>query len=269
MASSSPSFQLNFAQLGGFRSLAAAIVFAVLYAVLSGWFIVSFARHQTRVTATLGIFSLARFAAFVIRAVMIEGKGATNLSMFIAVQVLFNVGFFALIGGTSEAIVVEMSKHSPEHRLPLEKAILQRQRFVRLALIAATALSIAATVKTSQGNLGPSTLSTVSAIIFVVVTGWVTLSAVVNLHNAETKGQKKMAIVLLVISLLLVARELFLAITVKNTRRRTNEAFWYPFSEVTCFLAVSGFVVVGIFKARAKKIKKEKGYDGSEVDQNQ
>ncbi|KAH8798497.1 hypothetical protein DL96DRAFT_1639566 [Flagelloscypha sp. PMI_526] len=265
MSSATSPSSPNFAQLGGFHSLVAANIFAALYVLLSGWFIFGFIRHQTRVTATMGIFSLARCAAFVIRALMIEGQGDTSRGLFTAVQVLFNVGFFAIIGGAFEAIIVAMEKRPDTHRPSLEKLILQRQRIIRLVLTAALALSIVATVKTVEGDLGASTLATISSIIFVIVTVWVTFTSWINLQNAHSGAQKQMSMLLVGISLLLVARQMFMAVTVSNASVRLNEAYWYPFSEIPALFAVSGFAAVGIVKAKGKKHEGSKGFGHSEM----
>jgi hypothetical protein len=87
----------------------------------------------------------------------------------------------------------------------------------------------------------------------------------INLQNAHSGAQKQMAMLLVGISLLLVARQMFMAVTVSNASVRLNEAYWYPFSEIPALFSVSGFAAVGIVKAKGKKNEGSKGFGHSEV----
>ena len=113
---SSSDGQFNYAHALGVHSVAAAAIFAALYAILLPFFIVKTTRNPMYIFFLLTLFcasklqnallgyqqtdrpSLVRVAAFVIRAVLAGSATAgDSLSLYIAATVTFNIGFFGLI----------------------------------------------------------------------------------------------------------------------------------------------------------------------------
>jgi hypothetical protein len=119
----SGSTAIDYAFLEGYRSMPAAIVFAILYAPL----IVLFARflvmRRDRPVISMVLFSLSEYSsnfnsnvnlnilavrtvAFIIRAVLIGNKTAgENLNLYIADEVLFSIGFFGLLLAAYEVVL--------------------------------------------------------------------------------------------------------------------------------------------------------------------
>jgi len=110
---------INFAEYSGYKSLAAAIVFAAIYFPLNLWFTLKALIHWTYVRFVLVLFCastwdpsalifdfstelsihwLVRVAAFVIRAVMIKVESAAeSRGLFITDQILFGIGYAGLL----------------------------------------------------------------------------------------------------------------------------------------------------------------------------
>ncbi|KAH8822847.1 hypothetical protein DL96DRAFT_320129 [Flagelloscypha sp. PMI_526] len=254
MSSTTPT-EINYAKFAGFNSLAAAILFSILYAALSGWFIFRFLRHKTRVDVTLILFSLIRCVAFALRAAMIKGKGATSLSMFVTVEVLFSAGFFAILMATLEAIILQMTV-SRKHFEGLQRRVVQSGWLFRGVLLAAVALTIAGIVETSNNDSGGATLTKVATIIFLVASVWLVFSSVINFTSATSLG-KSMAMLFVIISALILVREAYMTATMDNTSARTNEAYWYPLSEVPAILCIFLYAVVGLFRRRSSEENEE------------
>jgi hypothetical protein len=78
--------------------LGAAILFAVLYVPLLGWNLRQAITRPTYVFIVLSVFCAIRIAAFTTRAVLAGSKTAgQNLSLVIAFEILFGVGYFGLL----------------------------------------------------------------------------------------------------------------------------------------------------------------------------
>lgn len=58
LSNMSSSAQINFAIVGGFRTLGAAIAFAAIYGILAIWFAVRILKFRTKVDITLLVFAI-------------------------------------------------------------------------------------------------------------------------------------------------------------------------------------------------------------------
>jgi len=204
---------------------------------------------------TLTLFCIIRVVAFAMRAVLAGSEStAENLSVVIADEALFGIGYFGLIYSAYNLVLDRILLADPT---PPENPILritQNRRLFRLAILVALILGIASSTSTNSDGSTSSTTSTLhiaSTVLFLVVT---VLQAVQTIFLASkrvsgqnkyykqgTLGVKYGNYILLVISLLLVIRESFATATVSNTAKQNNEHFWYP------FLAVPEFFVVILF----------------------
>jgi len=79
-------------------SFAAAIVFIVLYAILTLWLLFKLIKHPSRVFMALLLFTFLRIIAFIMRAAFVRSNNpGSRLRLFRADQIFFEVGYFALL----------------------------------------------------------------------------------------------------------------------------------------------------------------------------
>ncbi|KAF8963767.1 hypothetical protein BDZ97DRAFT_1819087 [Flammula alnicola] len=254
---------INYAKAFGLHSETAAIVFAILYTPLFGWYIrQSFAR-PTFVHFILVLFCAIRLTAFAMRAALISLDSAgQNLNILIADEVLFGVGFFSLLYSAYTLVLdLEIMSDRPESNNPIIR--LTKNRFLfRLTLTAAVALGIVAiSSKTNPPSKTDQILHKVSTIIFLALTilqAFQTL--LLTRMEIEARGQEKhynkpfgarhaMAILFLV-SILLLVREAFVTATVNNSAKQNNEHFWYPLLAIPEILVALLFGTPGLVPRR-------------------
>jgi len=124
-------------------------------------------------------------------------------------------------------------------------------------MLAAVVIGIVGT-SSSTSSQTSVTLRKVSVIIFLVLTVLHTLNTLmlVKLEHADSGIRhpphapfvaRHGSIVLLVISLFLLTREVFVTATLGNTTVYQNEHFWYPLVAVPELIAVALFLVPGLF----------------------
>jgi hypothetical protein len=107
----------DYATAFGFHSIPAAVILTLVYLPLFLWFIRQSIKNTTYVYISLSVFclsespllifvslaitlleSLVRVVAFIMRAMLIGSKSlGQNLNVFIADEIMFGVGFFALL----------------------------------------------------------------------------------------------------------------------------------------------------------------------------
>ncbi|KAF7343252.1 hypothetical protein MVEN_01757000 [Mycena venus] len=86
---------IDYATAFGFHSIAAAVIFALVYLPLFLWFIRQSIKNTTYVYISLTVFCLMRVVAFALRAILIGSKSlGETLGVFIADEIMFGVGFF-------------------------------------------------------------------------------------------------------------------------------------------------------------------------------
>jgi len=255
---------IDYAAAYGFKSLAAAIVFSILYAILLGFFISYSIRNRTYVLFMLSFFCAIRVTAFAIRAALI--KNGTNLNLLIGDEVLSGIGFFGLLYSAYTLVLdrIEISD-SPVSTSPISR-ITQNRRVFRLALTAAVALGIAGVNLITSSNASSrstgNALHKASTIMFLVLTVLQVYQTVVfTIHNhssgqykaGEGKwGDRHASHALCLISLLLLVREVFLTATISNATKQNNEHFWYPLLAVPEILAVILYAIPGLVPSHSK-----------------
>jgi len=242
--------EIDFAKATGFHSVAAAIVFAVLYIPFFVWFIRQSIARPNYVYFVLTFFCAIRIAAFSVRAALagIESAGE-NLSILIADEVLFGVGYFGLL---YSAYTLVLDLESISDRPPPKNALLlliRNRRLFRLAMTIAVALGIVSSTMHNGQSSTASALHKISVIIFLILTvlqAFQTLMLARMEHSGathfkqgnETFGKQHGIFILVCISLLLIVREAFSAATLANPSKQNNELFWYPLLAVPELLAV-------------------------------
>ncbi|KAF9021432.1 hypothetical protein BDZ89DRAFT_1199958, partial [Hymenopellis radicata] len=250
---------INYAEAYGYSSLAAAIVFAIVYIPLLGFFIFKSIIARTSVYTSLSIFCLTRVAGFIIRAVEIDVESAaTNQSVLIADQVLFGIGFFGLL---YSAYTLVMDRGDllaiPEAKSGnIIDRIARTRKLFRLILTAGVALGIAGITSSSEGDSSSSVLRQASVIVFLVLTGvqvYLTVKLILN-ESAYARhfppvdhslGVQHGSFILGAIAVLLLIRELFLAVTINDMKTSTDEHYWYPLVAIPEVLAVCCIVRLG------------------------
>ncbi|THU93238.1 hypothetical protein K435DRAFT_840347 [Dendrothele bispora CBS 962.96] len=271
---------INFAKsVGQYDSVAAAIVFTVLYAPLAIRFIISLVRQRKRVLFVLTLFCQIRIASFAIRAVLTSSESAgENESLFIADQVLQSVGFVGLLLSTYGLIIDRLnlsSSNSQPSSRPLFQ-LLQNQRIFHLLTTTTAVLGIVGITyltdpdesKRSTGN----TLKKVSVVLFLILTViTVLLTAMLIMSEANVSRERPTALkpstspasrsqspsssnfvhtqvpyILVLIALLLLFREIFLTATISSPQTQNSEKFWYPLVALPEFLCVVCFAIPGV-----------------------
>jgi hypothetical protein len=261
------SSNVNYAVILGIHSLAGPIVFDILYVFLLAFFIRKSFTHPTYVHYILTLFCAIRVAAFTVRAVLAGSKTAgQSLGLVIADEVLSQVGYFSLL---YSAYTLVLDRTLLSELRPADHPILkftQDRRLFRLLLMVGVALGIVAATRTTSS--GPSnTTSTralriTSATIFLVLTlvqalqtGILATSSISGRSQYYVRGKDSIGIrygnyILLIISFLLIIREIFTIATVTNSSKQYNEHFWYPFVALPEILSVILYTTPGLVPRR-------------------
>ncbi|KAF8136516.1 hypothetical protein EV363DRAFT_1544125 [Boletus edulis] len=254
----------DYASLFGIKSLAAPIVFAILYFPFFVYYFSKAIARPIYIYIIITLFCAIRIAAFVIRALLASVKSdQDNLHVLIAYEILYNTGFFGLLYSAYSLVTarVAVAKNPPNG--PISR-LLRHHFLFRIALSAAVAIGITGAIQSGLGtttstiNTG-NTLRKVAIYIFLVCTILVFLQTLflarVELSDGGYRGSagqigsKYDIFFLLVISLLLLVREAFFTATANKLDKQYNEAFWYPLSVVTEFIAVILFATPGLVPA--------------------
>ncbi|KAF7309270.1 hypothetical protein MIND_00297300 [Mycena indigotica] len=267
---------INYAAFSGIHSTAAAIVFAAVYAPLGLWFIRQSIKNTTYVYIVLTLFCIMREAAFVLRAIMANSAGAgSNLSMFIADQVLFGVGFFALLYSAYSLVLDRHVLAGGEPPSATTPSVFRNSHLFRIALMAGVAIGIVATIDTTSSNPHSAstgrTLRKVSTAIFFVLTViqaaqtiWFfrEADAVAGGYSNRRKwGDRNGRYLLVLIAVLLLVREVFLIATINDTAKQSREELWYPLVALPELLAVVCYAVSGLVPTRVAIKKKDAGFN--------
>jgi len=263
------SSNLNFAALIGIHSLGGAIVFAIVFAFLLAFFIGKSFTHPTYVHYVLIFFCVIRVAAFVIRAVLAGSqKAGQTLGLVIADEILSQVGYFSLLY-SAYTLVLDRTLLSDLRAAnhPILR-ITQSKGLFRLVLTAGVVIGIVAATRTT--STGPSNtpntkaLRITSVAIFLVLTIVQAVQTIILATSSisaqsqyYTRGKDSLGIrygnhILLIISALLMIRELFLISTVTNTAKQYNEHFFYPLVALPEILVVILYTTPGLVPRRAE-----------------
>jgi len=262
----SSAVQINYAHAFGIETLAPAIVFVVLYAPLFAWFLFQSIRRPTYVYFVLTFFCTIRIAAFAIRAALAQSESAgEKLSLLIADQILFGVGFFGLLYSAYTLVLDRelLLNYTPPSNIL--SRISGNRRIFRLILIVGVALGIAgASQASSTDPQNGKSLKIASTFIFLALTvllAYRTLLLTKEEHltmnqNEEVKvrtfGRTYGATVLCVIAILLLVREVFTAATAWDAQKQNNEHLWYPLYALPEILAVAIYAVPSLVPPRSE-----------------
>ncbi|KAJ7742602.1 hypothetical protein B0H16DRAFT_1563095 [Mycena metata] len=260
----SSSIDIDYAALFGIHSLAGAVIFAILFFPLGLWFIRQSIRNTTYVYIILALFCAMRVTAYIIRAIMANSVSeGSNLNLFIADQVLFGVGFFALLYSAYSLVLDRDVIAGGKGGSLLSPNPLRNPHAFRMILMAGVALSIVGTVDSTSSN--PSDVSTghtlrkAGTIIFFVLTVIQVAQSLwffghgSNLSKSGAThyfGDRNGRYLLCIISLLMLVREVFLTATLNNSTKQNDERLWYPLVALPEFLAVLCYAFSGLVPSR-------------------
>ncbi|KAF8189111.1 hypothetical protein K438DRAFT_1763860 [Mycena galopus ATCC 62051] len=257
----------DYAAAFGYYSTAAAVVFAIVYFPLFLWFIRQSIKNTTYVYISLTIFCLLRVVAFILRAMLINSKSlGENLNIFIADEIIFGVGFFALL---YSAYTLVLDREIASGALPVQYTplrIMRNRRFFRVVLLVGVVLGVMGTTDATSDNASTAAvganLHRASTILFLVLTlvqALQTALAFTQTRRVPSRylGDRHGKEILAVISLLLVIREVFLVATISNSARQDEEMLWYPFVALPEVLVVMCYSISGLVPAREDLQKAE------------
>ncbi|KAH9833500.1 uncharacterized protein C8Q71DRAFT_773771 [Rhodofomes roseus] len=283
------SSTINYAKAYGIDSIAGAIIFTILYIPFLALYVFQGIRRRTRVYFSLTLFCLIRVVAFALRSALAGSTAAaTDENVFIAYEVIYNIGFFGVLYSAYTLVLERESLVDMDTILmycpgPLQLIfrITRRRSLVRIMLIVAVAIGIAGitdiTNAKSEADVNEGTsLRSASVYIFLAVTCLLVVQALAlsvatmrtldkEIHAGQQQSYGRGApgetfgiFVLLAISALLLAREAFYAATTHKTAQQTNEHLWYPLSALTEFIAIALFAVPGLIPAQDELPQEER-----------
>ncbi|KAF7309269.1 hypothetical protein MIND_00297200 [Mycena indigotica] len=283
----SSSSDPDYAAIFQFHYVVGPALFTAVYILLCLWFVRQSVKNTTYVYIVLTIFCLLRVAAFIIRAILaatwsLHGK----LGIFIADEILFGVGFFALLYSAYTLVldreIMSSSRSPTRDSFPLIMRLTRDRRIFRVALIVGIILGVNGTIDAASSN--PSKAHTgaqlrrASTIVFLVLTIIQALQTGLAFGRSAAEGHSPSATplypsppiplaglhpqrrfgdmygmhILIVISFLLLVREIFLIATIGDAPRQNKEAFWFPFVALPEVLAAGCYSVSGLVPPRAE-----------------
>ncbi|KAF7319664.1 hypothetical protein HMN09_00307200 [Mycena chlorophos] len=282
MASNSQFF--DYAEYFEFHSVPAAAIFAAVYALLLGWFVRQSIKNTTYVYITLTVFCLVRVVGFLMRAILTAKESLHgNENLFITAEILFGVGFFALLYSAYTLVLdrerisapIDSRKPAFEDSLPFIVKLTRNRRLFRMLLTAGVVLMIIGIVDSTSNNTGTqntgSELRRASTVLFLVLTCIQALQTVLAFLNnpadpyAEKRrfGDQHGTYIIALISILILIREIFLTATVGNGARQNEERLWYPLVALPEVLAVLCYSISGLVPPRAELKRRERELAGN------
>jgi len=269
---SSPPANFNYAHAAGIESVAAAIVFAVIYVPLFGLSILRLTRHPGQVFIMLSFFTIIRAVAFITRAVLagIHSAGESR-NFVIANQIIYGIGFLGLLWSAYNLVLDRDLVSDGEKPKGGLRALVRNRHLYRIALSAAVILGIVGTVELSSANatqsditLG-SNLRKASVVIFVVLVAllaFLTATYIINeakndhvyRQGNDSIGLVHGAKILGLIAVLLLAREVFMLATINDLAKEEREVFWYPLAATTELLVVCLFLTPDLVPATVSQV---------------
>ncbi|KAF5353001.1 hypothetical protein D9758_007908 [Tetrapyrgos nigripes] len=272
------SDHFNYAKnIGHYDSVAAAVVFALVYVPLFIRFIPLLIRQRSLVLFMMVLFCQIRIVSFIIRAVLTSSDSAgENEGLFIADQVLLSVGFVGLLYSAYGLILDRLQP--TETALPMSRIdhLIRNRRLFHLNMSLATALSIVGVIDLTHSDQSDqdtgNTLRKVGAIILLaltIITTYLTGVLIVREKDSPiSEGSSEPAssssrftsfghvygsYILGVLCALMLVREIFLAATIlANSSKQNEERFWYPLVALPEVLCVILYAIPGIIPDRKK-----------------
>ncbi|KAG7086246.1 hypothetical protein E1B28_002216 [Marasmius oreades] len=248
----------SLAQSLGIRSVAPAVIFAILYIPLIPIFLLKLRKRASKLPVVLLTFCVIRVAVFIIRAILTSNSTmGNNVDLLHADDVLLSIGFFGLLLGAYTLVVDRLNIYDPAPPSPL--SLIRNQHLYRLIALVAVILGIVAiTGPTDEATEKEKTLKIVSTIIFLILTLLQTFQTImlvrversgsVSESRSSSFGSKHVSIILLLLSFMLLVRVVFDTATMTDPEKADNEKFWYPLVALpewicACLYAIPGVIL--------------------------
>jgi len=258
---------VNYAEAYGIHSLAAAIIFLVIYTPFVPFYIWTSMKTRTFVYYMLTFFCVIRFIAFLLRSILAgSDSAASSLDLLIAEQVIYNVGFFGVLYSTYTLVLDRQLLSGIEVHNPLQ-LITSNRHIIQTTLTAAVVIGIIGAVDVSSSNPSSQatgkTLRIVSTAIFLAIVVLLAIhltfilfemQSMTERYAGETRsfGRTHGMYILIVIVLLLMIREIFYIATIENIKAQTNEALFYPLAALPEVLVVFLFAIPGLVPPKSE-----------------
>ncbi|KAF5351476.1 hypothetical protein D9757_012877 [Collybiopsis confluens] len=285
---------INYPKALGWSSVAASAIFAALYSPLVAYFVFQIVRARRLVVFTMTVFCLSglltfllqhfganfadvlvRMAAFIMRAIALGVESAgENLGLFIAIEVLFQAGFFGLLYSTYTLVLDRIELYEAYSlSIPIfgrTLGLLKNRRLFRFALMVPVALGIAAVdiASTDPTNTTASALRKTSAILFLILTAFQVVLSLVLIsaerqgkdilpYNSSSFGARHVSFIIGLIAVLLLIREIFSVATIPDFARANNEHYWYPLVALPELLCAALYTVPGVIPPKIRQTATE------------
>ncbi|KAF5369144.1 hypothetical protein D9757_011064 [Collybiopsis confluens] len=252
---------VNYAKLFGFHSIPAAAILAVGYLPVGVWFLFRLISRRSYLLFTITLFCFIRVGAFVLRIILIANTSlGENQTVFITDEVLFSTGFFGLLYGAYGLVVDRLEHRESSTDNPVTAGLRNRKLF-HVALVIAVVMGIIGTIRaTGNSPKGDgSTLRKASVVVFVVLTivqALQTFSLVIaersdppeyrSKYIDHTIGARHGTTIFVLISALLLVREVYSLATIGSVAKQNNEVTWYPFVALPEIVCVALYALPGI-----------------------
>ncbi|KAF5349653.1 hypothetical protein D9756_008796 [Leucocoprinus leucothites] len=260
----SSSGAVNYGDLFGIESVAAAAIFTVIYAPLAAYYAWRAVKGFNYVFGFMIAFCTVRVVGFIIRAVIAgSDSAASTLGLVIADQILFGMGFSGLLFATYSLQSDRERIAGIQYKQPA-MVILTNKRLYHLIIIASVVLVIIGTSNISDSDpdkqsLG-KTLRTAGTWVLFGATAIQGFRSGAFVYLKSTKYRRTglktntfvdthAATLLALISALLVERMIYTVITLGQ---RAHEATYYPLSALPEFLCVCLVAIPGLVLSRTE-----------------
>ncbi|KAJ7243576.1 hypothetical protein B0H12DRAFT_1325768 [Mycena haematopus] len=251
----------DYASAFGIHSVAAAAIFTAIYVPLGLWFVRQSIKNTTYVYIILTLFCAMRLTAFILRVVLASSTTqGSNENLFIADEVLFGVGFFALLYSAYSLVLDRDVIAGGEGPAIFSLNLLRNPHLFRILLTAGVAVSIVGITDSTSSN--PTNVSTgvdlhkvgiaiffVLTVVQVAQTAWYFKAQDTLKSSTRPFGDGNGAYLLCLISILMLVREVFFVATINNSVRQNEEQLWYPLVALPEFLAVIDVDMLNIYES--------------------
>ncbi|KAJ7579310.1 hypothetical protein C8J56DRAFT_1110606 [Mycena floridula] len=272
---------INYAKAFGFKSTAAAFLFAVIYMPLAAWFVFQSLRKRTYVVFVLTVFCTIRVTAFILRGILTSSDSAgENSSLFIADETLFGIGFFGILYSAFTLVLDRLLILEYQAPPNILSRIVSDRRVFRAALMVAVIIGVVGITDLSSSKASDITtgqhLRKISTIVFLVLTILQAYQTFLLFHaesshrpapsgysmtpsdapptyiESNMLGRRHGSPLFLAIAALLLVREAFMVATLGDTAKQNREALWYPLVVIPELLAVLLFTVPGLVPSKSE-----------------
>ncbi|EIN13118.1 hypothetical protein PUNSTDRAFT_139777 [Punctularia strigosozonata HHB-11173 SS5] len=268
----------NYAKYLSIDSVAAAVIFAILYVPLACVFTVKLFRGFTMTRLLLTLFCFLRVGAFSLRGVLSgSSKAGENETLFIVYSVLYSAGFYWVLYSAYSLVLDRGDINGNIPNLGVISRVSRNRHLIHIVLVVAVGLGVKAAIDATSSNEKTRNESQgdrrISVIIYLVVAVLLAIQNVLlvmvefqsptdhripiassmSLESEQrTFGARHASRLLAVITVLILIREVFFIATSSSFSTQNKEVLWYPLSASTEYIALAVFSIQGLLPTRAQ-----------------